>query len=82
MSITEKAHGHLTHELFREPLISNFEIIEQNCCFTPFRRMVRLYRESNLRRDEMKDDSPFRHTLAGCDPHTIASGLRFRGQQC
>jgi len=32
----------------------------------PFPRIVRLYRDSNLRTDKMKDDSPFR-------------GLRFRG---
>jgi len=31
----------------------------------PFQRIVRLYRDSNPRRDEMKDDGPFRHTLAG-----------------
>jgi len=30
----------------------------------------------NLQRDEMKDDSPFRHSLVGYK-HTIASGLRF-----
>jgi len=41
---------------------------------------LRLYRDSNLRRDEMKDDSPFRHTLEGCEP-TKASGLRFRAQR-
>jgi len=28
----------------------------------------------------MKDDSPFRHTLGGCEP-TLAIGLRFRGQR-
>jgi len=28
-----------------------------------FQRIVRLYRDSNLRRDEMKDDRPFRLTL-------------------
>jgi len=26
----------------------------------------------------MKDESPFRHTLVGCEP-TLASGLRLRG---
>jgi len=34
----------------------------------PFQRIVRLYRDSNPRRVEMKDDSPFRHTLAGFEP--------------
>jgi len=33
--------------------------------FTSLQRIVRLYRDSNLRRNDMKDDSPFRHTLAG-----------------
>jgi len=35
------------------------------------------YLDSNPTRDEVKDDSPFRHTfmLAGCDP-ILASGLR------
>jgi len=46
----------------------------------PFQRIVRLYRDSNLRRDEMKDDSPFRHTLAGFEP-TLANGLRFREKE-
>jgi len=46
----------------------------------PFQRIVRLYQDSNLRRDKMKDDSPFRHTLAGFEP-ILASGLRFRGQR-
>jgi len=27
----------------------------------------------------MKDNNPFRHTLAGCEP-TLASCLRLRGQ--
>jgi len=30
--------------------------------------------------DERKDDSPFRHALAGCEP-TLASGLRFCDQR-
>jgi len=34
--------------------------------------------DSNLRRDETKDDSPFRQTLAGCEP-ILTSVLRFRG---
>jgi len=46
----------------------------------PFQRIVRLYRDSNLRRDEMKDDSPFRHTLAGFEP-TLAIGLRLRDRR-
>jgi len=45
----------------------------------PFQCNVRLYRESNTRRDKMKDDNPFRNTLAGCDP-TLAIGLIRRGQ--
>jgi len=36
----------------------------------PFQRIVRLYRDSKLRREEKKDDSPFRHKLAGCETHT------------
>jgi len=44
---------------------------------SPFQRIVRLYRDSNLGRDEMKDDSPFRHTLAGFEP-TLAIGQRLR----
>jgi len=43
-----------------------------------FQRIIRLYRDSNLPMDEMKDDSPFRHTLSGCEP-TLFSGLKFRG---
>jgi len=43
----------------------------------PFQRIVRLYRDSNLQRDEMKDDNPLRHTLAGFEP-TLAIGLRLR----
>jgi len=31
----------------------------------PCQRIVQLYRNRNLRRDEMKDGVPFRHTLAG-----------------
>jgi len=46
----------------------------------PFQRIFRLYRESNLRRVEVKDDCPFRHTLAGFEP-TLAIGLRFRGRR-
>jgi len=34
----------------------------------------------NLRRDEMKDDCPFRHTLAGFEP-TLAIGLRLRDRR-
>jgi len=45
----------------------------------PFQRIVRLYRVSNLRRNEVKDDSPLRHTVAGFEP-TLAIGLRFRGR--
>jgi len=37
----------------------------------PFQRIVRLYRDSNLRRDEMKDECPFRYTLAGFDMNQI-----------
>jgi len=44
----------------------------------PFQRIVRLYQDSNLWSDEMKGDSPFRHTLAGFEP-TLVIGLRFRG---
>lgn len=36
---------------------------------------------NNLWMDEMKDDSTFRHTLAGCKP-TLANCLRFCGRQC
>jgi len=39
----------------------------------PFQRIVWLYRDSNLRRDEMKDESPFRHTLAGFEPTLVIS---------
>jgi len=42
--------------------------------------IVRLYRDSNLQRDEMKDDGPFRQTLAGFEP-TLVIGLRFRGRE-
>jgi len=37
---------------------------------------VVLYRDSNRRRDELKDYSPFRHMLAECEP-VLASGLGF-----
>jgi len=43
-------------------------------CLHPFQVIVRLYQDSNLRRDEMKDDCSFRHTLAGFEP-TLAIGL-------
>jgi len=46
----------------------------------PFQRIVRLYRDSNIRRDQMKDDTPFRHTLAGFEP-TLAIGLRLRDRR-
>jgi len=45
----------------------------------PLQRMVRSYRESIHRRDEMKDDGPFWNTLSGC--HTSHGDLRFRGQR-
>jgi len=41
-----------------------------------FQCIVRLYQDSNLQRDEMKDD---RHTLVGCE-FTLANGLRFCSQ--
>jgi len=44
--------------------------------FTSFQHIVRLYQDSNLR----KDDSPFRHTLARCET-TLVSDLKFRGQR-
>jgi len=31
--------------------------------------------------DEMKGDSPFRHSLASCEP-TLDSGLMVRGERC
>jgi len=46
----------------------------------PFQCIVRLYQDSNLRRDEYKDDNPFRHKLAEYEL-TLVSGLRFRGQR-
>jgi len=36
-------------------------------CLCTFQRIVRLYRDSIHRMDEVKDDCPFRHTLAGCE---------------
>jgi len=42
--------------------------IERKDVVRPFQRIVRLYLDSNLQMYEMKDDSPFRHTLAGCEP--------------
>jgi len=42
-------------------------------------RNVRLYQDSNIRKDEMKDDSRFKRYLVGREP-TLASGLSFRGQ--
>jgi len=45
-----------------------------------FQRIVTLYRDSNLRRDEMKDDCPFRHRLEGYKL-TLVSGLGFRGKR-
>jgi len=46
----------------------------------PFQHIDRLYQDSNLRRDERKDDSPFRYIVVGCEP-TLASGRRFHGQR-
>jgi len=43
--------------------------------YVPFNALLGLYRDSNPRRDETKDDSPFRHTLVGC-VHTLAMALR------
>jgi len=53
---------------------------EWNGVLRSFQRIVRLYRDDNLRRDEMKDASLFRHALAGYTP-TLASGLKFRCQR-
>jgi len=60
-----KLYSEYVHELKKEGITR------------PFQHIVRLYRGCNLWRDEMKDASPFRQTLTGCEP-TLASCLRFR----
>jgi len=45
-----------------------------------FNHFVILQRGNNLRRDKLKDDSPFRNTLAGCKI-TLSVGVKFRGQR-
>jgi len=57
-------------------IIYLFNIIGMKGCFTS----LSTHQGSNLQRNEMKDDSPFRHRLVGYE-HMLASGLRFHGLQ-
>jgi len=43
--------------------VSNKFVTNEGCVLCPFQRIVWLFRDSNLQRDEMKDDSPFGHTV-------------------
>jgi len=49
-----------------------------NMFYVHFNALLGYIGTESIRRGEMKDESPFRRTLAGY-VHTLASGLRFRG---